>query len=297
MQLIETHTVTDLSSPSRLSTYATGKFGALPSHQGIKKAIKKGLITVNGNSCNTAYWVKEGDCIELYKSTENNKKQLELPIDVIFEDEFCAVVNKPAGLIISGNQHRTLANALSFNLAESSQVDAFETPLPVHRLDSATSGLVVVSKTRTAHYNLSKQFEDRAIKKRYQAIIGGILPDKGAVNTPIDDKESYTEYKIVKTINSVRNQKLHLVDLYPHTGRTHQLRIHMSSIGCPIMGDLIYGVEGNTLKHKGLFLAAVELWFSHPITNELMNITINTPKKFDKLIERELKNWDKHISS
>jgi len=113
---------------------------------------------------------------------------------------------------------------------------------------------------------------------------------------PIDGKDAITYFEKIKVVPSLKNKWLSLIDLFPQTGRTHQLRIHLSSLGFPILGDALYGKEGMILKHKGLFLCAVELIFSHPKTNEKMKVEINVPQKYETLLRREERRWQKYQS-
>ncbi|MEM9991827.1 MAG: RluA family pseudouridine synthase, partial [Bacteroidota bacterium] len=214
-----------------------------------------------------------------------------LSLEVVYEDDWIAVVNKPSGLVVSGNQFRTLENALLHNLLSSKQPDALRAFRTAHRLDAPTSGLVLIAKTASVRVELGKLFEERRIHKRYQAIVIGKTAAVGDITSPIEQKEAYSKYECVKCVPSLRNQYLSLLNLYPTTGRTHQLRIHLASIGHPIMGDKQYGKAGEIMKHKGLFLAAVALEFQHPITTEHLQITIDMPHKFKSLLTREERRW------
>ena len=212
---------------------------------------------------------------------------------MVFEDEYLAVINKPPGIEVSGNKYKTIENALSINLKPSAQPDALPWPRPVHRLDYSTSGLLLIAKTSTAQRLLGQAFEERRIHKRYCAVVMGLIPTLGTVETPIDGLNALSEYEPVLTVPSLRSGHVSLVHLFPTTGRTHQLRIHMASIGHPIVGDPKYGEDGNTLKGKGLFLASIGLRFPHPVTQQEMNICIDAPPKFNALLEREQARWDK----
>ena len=121
----------------------------------------------------------------------------------------------------------------------------------------------------------------------------GKIANEGVIDSPIDDKASLTHFAVEKSINSLQSGQLSLVNLFPKTGRTHQLRKHLASIGCPILGDVLYGNEGQILKGKGLFLSAVGLKFMHPISNELLNFKIDAPNKFLRRMELEKRRWKK----
>jgi len=286
MQRVEQHIVPEGTKKERLSDYVCNIFESIPSRKGLKKAIKKGRVWVDGKKADTGLWVKAGQLIELYESDDETHKIYELKLDVIFEDEQIAVIRKPAGLVVSGNMFRTLQNALLYNIKVSSEIDALKLPTPVHRLDSATSGLILIAKTKRAQMNLSKQFQDKSIRKRYRAIVCGNLKECGKIDFPIDDKESLSEFKSVELVSSKKYEYLTLVDLFPHTGRTHQLRIHMAKYGHPILGDRLYNDEETVLKGKGLFLSAVEIEFKHPQSDELLKFCINTPNKFETMLKK-----------
>ena len=293
MILLETHTVPPNTNAIRLSDYAVGIFRIITTRKGIKKAIKKGCVWINDLPADTGRWVQSGQVIQLMEPERKLVKVFELHLDIIFEDEYIAVVNKPAGIVVSGNQYHTIQNALAFNLITSTAEDALPSPMPVHRLDHATSGLLLIAKTRKTRVLLGKQFEDKQIKKKYQAIAIGQLPPSGTIDLPIDGKVAHTRFKANRVVQSLKNKYLTLVDLYPSTGRTHQLRIHLASSGWPILGDKLYGEEGMILKKKGLFLTAVGLSFLHPITQELLTIDKEAPAKFNLLLEREQRRWDR----
>lgn len=295
MILLETHTVPPDIGTIRLSDYAVGIFRIITTRKGIKKAIKKGYVWINGVPADTGRWVQAGQIIQLMEPEKKSIKLFKLQVDIFFEDEYVAVINKPAGIVVSGNQYRTVQNALAFNLISSTAEDALAIPMPTHRLDHATSGLLIVAKTRKARVLLGKQFENKQIEKKYQAIAIGKLPTSGTIDLPIDGKAAHTKFETNRVVQSLKNNYLTLVDLYPTTGRTHQLRIHLAKSGWPILGDKLYGKAGMILKNKGLFLTAVELSFLHPITGERMIIQKEAPNKFNLLLEREQRRWDRRV--
>lgn len=286
--------IAQLDTASRLSDYAVGVFEAIPTRKGIKKAIKKGAIHVNGQVGTTGTWVEEGDEVVLYDLDESLPKVYEFDLPVVFEDDEVAVINKPGGIAVSGNFYKTVQNALPYNLTKSTAVDALRIPRPVHRIDAATCGLLLIAKTKSAHLHLSKQFEQKTIQKQYQAIVIGELPEQGRIETLIDSKPSTTIYERVKVVPSLKNTFLSFVNLYPVTGRTHQLRKHLAGINHPILGDKLYGKEGLILWKKGLFLCAVALSFRHPMTEKFLNIHIEAPNKFRTILEREARRYIKY---
>lgn len=294
MKILKSHIVPAGVEKIRLSDYINDNLDFIPSKNGIKKAIKKGEILADGDLCRTGDRIKPGLRIELTETETKSKKQFNISLEIIFEDEHIAVINKPAGVSVSGFYFQTIENALSGNLKKSDKYDALSCPHPVHRLDNQTSGLLLIAKTKRAQIFLGRSFENKDIKKRYRAVVIGKTPESGIINTRIEAKDSLTEYNLIKQVRSLKNDYLSLLDLYPKTGRTHQLRIHLSDSGFPILGDKLYGKEGLILKDKGLFLCAVELIFIHPKDNKKTKIIIDHPPKFNSLLEREQRRWEKY---
>ena len=293
MIIIESYKVKEDQIPIRLLDFCLQNFSFLKTRSGIKKAIKKGLVKVNGEELGGGIWLKADQLIELFESQISKHKDFEMKLEVIFEDEDIAVINKPAGIEVSGNKFKTIQNALAFNLKTSNKKDKLSRPIPVHRLDFPTSGLLLCAKTHQAAVKLGKQFEEKTIKKTYFAIVNGKLEESGEINSPLNEKEAITLYKNIKTIPSLEAEKITLVELKPLTGRTHQLRKHLAGIGHPIVGDSLYTSGIPLLKGKGLLLAATQIVFSHPITNQTVQFKITLPHKFNSLLEREAKRYKK----
>jgi len=291
--IIESHIVPEGVERIRFYNYACKIFNTIPSNKGIKKAINNGFFYIDGEIAQSGNWVKTGQKIELAEQNTKPPKTYNLFLEIVFEDEFIAIINKPAGIIVSGNQFKTIENALLYNIKPSKSNDALKWAKPVHRIDFATSGLLIAAKTSKAIIELGKQFENREVKKRYRAIVIGKISNKGKIDTPIDEKNALTKYQLIKHVPSLTNQWLSLIDLYPHTGRKHQLRKHLSEIGFPIMGDKLYQNKGQMIKGKGMFLCAVELSFFHPITNDKLNFKIDESHKFNSFLEREQARWEK----
>jgi len=290
MLLLKTHIIPEGTEPIRLLDYILQVFPEMNTRSHAKKALKKGAVLIDGEQQPSGWWLKPGMKLELFDPELNPPKTLPMDLEVIFEDEHLAVINKPAGISVSGNKYVTIQNALMHNLKPSVSEDAMGWPKPVHRLDFPTSGLLLVAKTKTTIIALGKQFEQKTIRKRYRAIVSGKLPEEGTIETPVDEQQAKTVFKSIEYIPSPMTRWLTLVDLFPETGRTHQLRIHMASLGNPIVGDKQYTVDKPLLKGKGLFLSAVEIEFMHPVTNEKMKFIINEPSKFRALIDKERKN-------
>ena len=283
MQIIETHIVPLQKIPLRIQEYAVGIFKTVTTKSAVKKAIKKELILVNGEPTTTARIIAGEEIITLLEDEKKTShKRLILNLEVHYEDDYLAVIEKPAGIIVSGNKFVTIDNALQQNLQKSRQSDAVR-PRPVHRLDYPTSGLLLIGKTSAAILALNQLFESKKIHKTYHAITIGEMNSKGLISEDIDGKESHSYFNVLSTQKSDRFGFLNLVELSPKTGRRHQLRKHLSHIGSPILGDKDYGKENLILKGKGLYLHASQLEFTHPFTKKIIKINSTLPKKFLKI--------------
>ncbi|NNL01609.1 MAG: RluA family pseudouridine synthase [Eudoraea sp.] len=283
MSPTETHIVPKLPAPIRLQEYGTGIFALAYSKSALKKALKKQFITVNGVIATTATMIHGGESIEVsIPKTSPSKKKLIFPLKVVFEDEHLAVIHKPAGILVSGNRFKTIANALPQNLQLSNLPDT-TAPQPVHRLDYATTGLLLIGKTSNSIRTLNQLFEDKKVWKTYFAVCIGDMKDQGEITSTIDGKKSKSTYNVIQSVPSKKFGTLNLVEVIPHTGRRHQLRKHLSGIGNPILGDKDYGIEDLILHGKGLFLHAYSLQFIHPFTKEKIYIKGELPERFKKL--------------
>lgn len=232
----------------------------------------------------------------MYDLENARPKDYPFELEVHYEDDDLAVVFKPAGLVVSGNQYKTLYNALPSNLKPSKKADCLPSPLPVHRLDKATSGLILIAKTKLSRIQLGELFEKRAIQKTYSALVMGKLEGSGKFESLVDEKEALTYYESKVIGRSIKNDYLSLVELKPVTGRTHQLRVHLSQAGFPILGDSLYSPKNKTLKHKGLFLCSHKLQFTHPHSNKNILISCLLPEKFEKRLKSENNRWNKYHS-
>lgn len=283
MHSSEIHIVPNIVAPIRLQEYGVGIFITVPTKSALKKAIKKKLLTVNGMIATTATFINGGEEIVLSIPEDlSSKKKLIFPLEVIFEEEHLAAIHKPAGILVSGNRFKTIANALAQNLQISNLQDALK-PHPVHRLDYATTGILLVGKTSSSIRALSKMFEDKKMEKIYYAVTIGKMKEQGKITTEIDGKPSQSNYELLETVSSKRFKQLNLVKLMPQTGRRHQLRKHLSSIGNPILGDKEYGIENLILNGKGMYLHAYSLSFIHPFTNQSIYLKSELPQKFKKI--------------
>lgn len=277
--------------PQFLNKLAPQLFPELASKAKAKKSISSGELLVNGERVNFDARVFAGDEITFKGYSPKGKvkiKVFRLDLEVLYEDEFLAAVHKPGGIPVNGNQFKTLENALPHNLKPSKESDALNYPMPLHRLDAPTTGIVLIAKTNQAQVKMGRLFENKRIQKRYKAVVIGELPnEKGKVNEPIERKPSESVYEVVRSSPSNKYGKLTLVDLYPVTGRTHQLRIHMEYLGCPIVGDKQYPGTFDVVNGKGLMLCSDQVSFKHPITNKELIIDTQIPNKFKKYMERE----------
>lgn len=277
-----------MKTPQRLQEYGVGVFATIPTKSALKKALKKQLIRVDGEIATTATLIRGGETIK-YTEPENSKSnnRLDLKLEVLFEDNYLAAIYKPPGIMVSGNSFRTVANALSQNLRTSEQPDAVA-PQPVHRLDFATTGILLAGKTSEAIRLLNKLFEVKEIEKTYYAVTINQMDSKGTIREAIDGKEAITVFEKIATLDSHRFKHLNLVKLKPETGRRHQLRIHLSGIGNPILGDKDYTPGPMILKGKGMYLHAYSITFVHPFTNKQLTLNAPMPERFTTIFESSL---------
>ncbi|NNE03534.1 MAG: RluA family pseudouridine synthase [Eudoraea sp.] len=281
-----THLVPLSTPPERIQEYGVGLFKAIPTKSALKKALKKKQIQVNGTVAATSTMIEGGETI-IYTPLENSgsDKRLNLKLKVLFEDDYLAAIYKPAGILVSGNIFKTIANGLSQNLLKSEQADAV-TPHPVHRLDYATTGVLLVGKTSESIRRLNKLFEDRDLQKTYYALTIGTMESQGIIKEPITNKKAITCFVLEATVDSPRFKYLNLVKLTPQTGRRHQLRIHLAGLGNPILGDKEYTPDPLILKGKGMYLHAASLEFTHPFTGKIHSIQAPLPERFTRIFNR-----------
>ena len=289
MKIQETHIVPAILEEIRLQEYAVSIFATIQSRSGLKKAIKKGLILIDGQRAQTGDWIKEGQKIELLQAEIANKKIFRLDFEVLFEDEHIAVVHKPPGFPTSGNFFKTVENALPHNLKKTSQPDALPFPLPAHRLDNPTAGILICAKTTSSLLKLQKDLSERKIQKVYYALVHGKLTEDRRLDSEIEEKPSVTLIRPLKFLK-IKDEKYTLVEAKPLTGKTHQIRIHLNRNAHPIVGDEIYGIEETGyFAHKNLYLFSGGVSFSHPVTKESIDLEIKLPKRF-----RNLNNYRVH---
>ncbi len=266
----------------------------------IKNLIDAGKITVNGEAVKSGYKPRAGDVIQIDLPEPKAAEALpeDIPLEIIYEDEDIAVVNKPQGMVThpaAGNMQGTLVNAALFCIGGLSGIGGVMRPGIVHRLDKDTSGLIIIAKNDAAHGELSALIKDRKLHKAYIALChGNIKTDSGTIVTGIDrhprdrkkmavsptGREAITHYKVLK-----RYGKYTLVEFVIETGRTHQIRVHARHMGHPVVGDEVYTKLKNPFAISGQLLHAQKLGFSHPITGEKMELEAPLPSHFVRVLE------------
>ncbi|MGN0144854.1 MAG: RluA family pseudouridine synthase [Clostridium sp.] len=267
----------------------------------IQGLIEKESVKVNNKIPKSNYKLKKTDEIEIIiPEPEILKVEPEnIPIDIVYEDEDVIVVNKPQGMVVHpapGNYNGTLVNALLYHCKDLSSINGVIRPGIVHRIDKDTSGILVVAKNDEAHNKLSMQLKDHSMKREYYALIEGRLKnDSGTIDKPLgrckkdrlkigiveDGKRAVTHYKVIERYNGYT-----LIKCILETGRTHQIRVHMASIGFPLVGDPLYGFKRQKFKLEGQVLHAKILGFIHPTSGEYMEFTSELPEYFTNLINK-----------
>ena len=269
----------------------------------IQRLLENGKIKVNGKNVKASYKVQLNDFIEIEKEKpiEINIKPQDIPVEILYEDNDILVVNKPKGMVVhpgNGNIDGTLVNAIMAICKDSlSGIGGEIRPGIVHRLDKDTSGAIIIAKNDVAHIKLSEMLKNHEIEKTYIAIVRGIVKENEAtINMPIarsnndrkkmavmkNGKQAITHFKVLK--RSAPNDCT-LLEIKIETGRTHQIRVHLSYIGHPIIGDEVYSNGKNKWGVKGQCLHAKSLKFRHPITDKEMNIQAESPDYFKKIID------------
>lgn len=289
-----THTVPPDAPRERLDRYLAENLDGFPTRSWARKAIKRGEVQLNGEEAQPHRYVGPGDALTLMAERRRPRQHYKRDIPVVYEDDWMAVVNKPAGLPVMVARLKTLEHALPDNLQPSTRPDALGWPRPVHRLDVPTSGLVVVAKTAEALVHLGRQFEARAVAKRYRALVLNEPPPMGRLVSPVEGREAASRWRTLHTGPCLHVNEVSRVDLWPETGRRHQLRVHMAELGCPILGDKLHHRGAPVLKHQGMFLAAVELRLAHPEDERPLHVEIEEPHKFGSFMRREARRWARY---
>ena len=287
MSILETYIVPPLEKSIRLSDLRAGTFSLVSSRKAFTKLIKANLVYVNNKKSTTATPLLGGEIITVFRDqTPIKKPSIKIPLDVIYEDEYLAIINKPPGVEVSGNKRYTIANALDKALKKSNQEDALLRPEPIHRLDYPTSGCLLIGKTSTSVMKLNRAFQEKKIDKVYYAITIGKQKTSGTIKSSLDGKSCISHFEVIDSVASVKYGVLNLVKLIPETGRKHQLRKHLAAIHCPIMGDIKYGDPLATGQGNGLYLHAFSLEFRHPHSGLVISKSIELPKKFKRIFKQ-----------
>ena len=305
----EIFTVTDEHKGLRLDAYVSLVAGITRSN--ASKRIEGGEVLVSGRVEAKKYAVRCGEVVELLLSEPDvcDAMPEDIPLDIVFEDEHIAVINKPSGMVVHpapGNYTGTLVNALLFHMRNSlSGIGGVLRPGIVHRIDKDTSGLLVVAKTDEAHTTLSRGLKDHSIKREYLALVkGGFKENAGTVDLPIGRhpkdrkkmavildgshaaRDAVTHYEVLEKFGEISYLRLNL-----ETGRTHQIRVHMAAKGHALIGDEVYGSPTTRFEreHKNLLsgqmLHAARLTFEHPISKEILTFECDMPDNFARALE------------
>ena len=298
----ETFIIDASDEGKRLDAFLVSKLESLTrSH--IQKLIEEGVVTVNGVPAKSGTKMKSGMKIGVI-IPEAKPLALEaqnIPLDIIFEDDSIIVINKPKNLVVhpaAGNWEGTLVNALLYHCKDSlSDINGVKRPGIVHRIDKDTTGLLVIAKSNEAHLKLSAQLKKHQIVRTYEAIVDGIIKeDSGKISAPIgrhpihrkkmavnfkNGKPAVTHFKVLERFKSHT-----YIQCVLETGRTHQIRVHMSSIGHPVTGDIVYGKKNNLIETEGQALHARFLKLTHPVSMEEMAFEAPLPDYFNALLDK-----------
>ncbi|MDO4518959.1 MAG: RluA family pseudouridine synthase [Eubacteriales bacterium] len=268
----------------------------------IQKLISDAQILVNGKEIKSNYKVRPNDqiSIDIPDLSEPDILPEDIPLDILYEDDDVLVVNKPKNMVVhpsAGHYSGTLVNAIMYHCKDQlSGINGVMRPGIVHRIDKDTTGVLVICKNDLSHKHLAEQFKVHSITRRYRAIVSGNFKDEtGTISTligrhPTDrkkmsvhcksGKEAVTHYRVLEQFSNYS-----YIECWLETGRTHQIRVHMSSIGHPLIGDDVYGSGKNRFHLQGQTLHAMVLGFIHPSTNEYMEFSAPLPDYFEKLLQ------------
>ncbi len=288
----------------RLDQYIAGRCMDL-SRSYIQKLIKESRVTINKNiQTKTKTAVQESDIVNVFlpDPKELEIKPQDIPLDILYEDNDVLVVNKPKGMVVHpapGHYEDTLVNAVLYHCRDNlSGINGVLRPGIVHRIDKDTTGALIVCKNDKAHQKIADQLRAHTITRSYRAIVYNTFSeDEGMINAPIgrhptnrkkrmvtekNSKEAITHYKVLDHLN----HKFNYIECRLETGRTHQIRVHMSHIGHPLLGDEVYGPANSKFKNlQGQTLHAATLGFIHPTTEEYMEFSAPLPDYFEKLLK------------
>jgi 23S rRNA pseudouridine1911/1915/1917 synthase len=266
----------------------------------LQKILKEGEVIVNGKSVKANYKLRKGDRIEfeIPEAVEPDIVAEDIPLSILYEDADVLVVDKPKGMVVhpaAGHYSRTLVNAVMYHCkGELSGINGVLRPGIVHRIDRDTTGSIIICKNDMAHNEIARQLKEHSISRRYRAIVTGVLKDEeGTIEGAIgrdkkdrkkmaitaDGKPAVTHYRVLQ-----RFKHYTYVECVLETGRTHQIRVHMASIGHPLLGDEVYGRRSDKYKCEGQCLHAMTLGFHHPRTGEYIEVNAPLPPYFEHLL-------------
>ena len=298
----EEYFVTEETAGDRIDKFLAEQYENL-SRSFLQKLLKSGEVMVDGRPVKASYKVAEGDLIsfEVPEAVEPEIVPEDIPLDILYEDHDVILVNKPKGMVVhpaAGHYTGTLVNALMFHCKEDlSGINGVLRPGIVHRIDMDTTGVIIACKNDLAHNSIATQLKEHSITRRYQAIVHGALKDdEGVIDEPIgrspkdrkkmavnynNGKSAVTHYKGLTRFKDFTHIECRL-----ETGRTHQIRVHMASIGHPLLGDAVYGPAKCPYKLQGQTLHAGILGFVHPRTGEYMEFSAPLPEYFEELLRK-----------
>lgn len=278
----------------------------------IQKLIKDGKVLLNGQVCKASTVTSEGDRVLLYAPEPVTPDILpqDIPLDILYEDGDVIVVNKPKGMVVHpapGHYSDTLVNALLYHCSDLSGINGILRPGIVHRIDRDTTGAIIACKNDRAHEKIAAQLKEHSLDREYRAIVhGNIKEDKGTINAPIgrdrkdrkrmgidyeNGREAVTDYEVLERFGQYTYIKCIL-----ETGRTHQIRVHMSHMKHPVLGDEVYSHISSPFKLTGQTLHAATLGFTHPSTGERILTRAPLPEYFERLLKSLRKGGSKEKS-
>ena len=294
--------VEDVFGGERIDVFLVEKLEG-KTRSAIQKMIVDGAVKLNGSTASKNAKLKLGDRVEitLPEPKELDVVPQDIPLDIVYEDDDLLVVNKPKGMVVhpaAGNEDNTLVNALLYHCKDSlSGINGVIRPGIVHRIDKDTSGLLIVAKNDTSHINLASQIEKHSFTRMYHAVVyGNVKEDEGTVKTLIgrhpkdrkkmavvakDGREAVTHFKVIERLEGYTYLELRL-----ETGRTHQIRVHMASLGHPVAGDPVYGPKKVITSLEGQCLHAKVIGFVHPKTGEYLEFDSDLPYVFTEFLRK-----------
>ena len=285
----------------RIDVFAAENYEEL-SRSGLKKIIDAGGVTVNNKTVKANYKLRTGDIVTMNipESVPLEIIPQNIPLDILYEDDDVIVINKPQGMVVHpapGHYTDTLVNALLYHCGDSlSGINGIMRPGIVHRIDMDTSGVIMAAKNNNAHRSLALQLAEHSITRKYNAIVyNNIKEDEGTIDKPLGrnpsdrkkmavvpgGRRAVTHYRVLDRLG-----KFTYIEAQLETGRTHQIRVHMTYAGHPLLGDSVYGPKKQPFNLKGQVLHARVLGFVHPVTGEYMEFECPLPEYFQKLLER-----------